>query len=110
MPNAHNLYDLENRFHLSMINIYEIALARCNYRATRFLQMITEYGGLQTAKRLLHTPGLQYGFEALWECGCLNITMENLILKSHWNELFTDEEKDIARRRLLYCGYTPNET
>lgn len=71
--------------------------------------MVTEHRGLQAAKRLLHTPRLQYGFEALWECGCLDITMENLILKSPWSQLFTNEEKDIARRRLLDCGYNPNE-
>lgn len=109
MPDGHNLHHLENQFHRAMINIYEIALSRCRYRATRFLQMVTEHGGLRAAKRLLHTPGLQYGFEELWKCGCLDITMENLILKSHWNQLFTDEEKDIARQRLLDCGYNPNE-
>ena len=110
MCSNRNLHDLENQFHRAMLNIYETARSRCRHNAARFLQMVTEYGGLQAAKQLLHTPGLQYGFEELWKCGCLDITMENLILKSPWNQLFTDEEKDIARRRLLDCGYNPNET
>jgi hypothetical protein len=86
MCSNRNLHDLENQFHRVMLNIYETARSRCRYNATRFLRMVTEYGGLQAAKRPLHTPGLQYGFEELWKCGCLDITMENLILKSPWVE------------------------
>jgi hypothetical protein len=105
MPNQHNLRDLENQFHRDMLNIYERALHECKYRANRFLQMIGEHGGVKTAKRLLHTPGLQYGFAELWQCGCLKLTMEALVLKSQYAELFTDEEKQIARTRLEECGY-----
>jgi hypothetical protein len=101
--------DLERQFDKAMISIYERALIECRYKATRFLQMIHENGGFQTAKTLLHTPGLQYGFEALWEYGRLDLTMEALILKPPWNKFFTDEEKGIARERLTGCGYVPEE-
>jgi hypothetical protein len=71
--------------------------------------MVREYGGLQAAKILLHTPGLQYGFEVLWERGRLDLTMEALILKPPWSQLFTEEEKEIARERLKGCGYNPEK-
>jgi len=100
--------DLERQFDSAMILIYERALVECRYKATRFLQMVQEDGGFQTAKTLLHTPGLQYGFEALWECGRLDLTMEALILKPAWNKFFTDEETQIARKRLTDCGYKPD--
>ena len=96
---------LEKQFDRAMHSIYENALGKCGYKATYFLQMVQDFGGLQAAKTLLHKPGLQYGFEALWGCGCLDLTMEALILKSPWNQLFTEEEKGIARKRLRDCGY-----
>lgn len=105
MPDSHNLKNLENQFHLDMENIYRTALVRCKYNATRFLQMINEHAGLETASILLHTPSFQYGFTALWECGCLNITMENLVLQPQYDALFTEEEKNIARTRLQECGF-----
>jgi hypothetical protein len=90
-----------------MFSIYRRALYECGYNATRFLQMLREHGGLQTAKILLHSPGFQYGFEKLWELGRLDLAVEALILKSPWNKFFTDKEKEIARKRLEDCGYVP---
>ena len=96
---------LEKHFDAAMRSVYENALKRCGYTATYFKNMLEDQGGLQTAKTLLHKPGLQYGFEVLWECCCLDITMEALILNPPWNSLFTEEEKEIARKRLRDCGY-----
>ena len=98
--------NLKKQFDGVMHSVYENALRKCGYRATYFKNMLEDHGGLQTAKTLLHKPGLQYGFEFLWECGCLDITMEALILKPPWNNLFTEEEKEIARKRLRDCGYS----
>lgn len=100
MPN-----ELENRFHRDMIHIYDEALRKCKYRATYFLQMVNEHGGVQTARILLSKPGYQYGFTELWQCGCLKLSMEAVVLRSEYTSLFTDEERFIARTRLEECGY-----
>jgi hypothetical protein len=96
--------DLEKEFHHAMVSIYERARHECGYNATRFLQMVNSRGGLQAARLLLHGP-LTDGFAALWELGRLDITMEALILQATWSQLFTDEELEIARRRLQDAGY-----
>ncbi len=96
---------LERQFEELLISLYKRALYECGYNATRFLQMLREYGGLQTAKILLHSPGFQYGFEKLWELNWLDLSVEANILKAPWDTLFTEEEKNIARKRLVYCGY-----
>jgi len=67
--------------------------------------MVGEHGGVEAAKSLLYTPGLQYGFTELWKCGRLDITMEALILQQQYSSLFTDQEREIARKRLTDCGY-----
>lgn len=97
--------ELERRFHQEMINIYRRAKTECDYNATRFLQMVTELGGLQAAKALLHAPGLSDGFTALWERGRLDLTMEALILQASWNGLFLAEELTVAKKRLQDLGY-----
>lgn len=76
-----NINTLEKLFHEAMINIHERALLEYNYRATYFLRMVGDYGGVQVAKRLLNNPNIQYGFEKLWECGKLDLTMECLVLQ-----------------------------
>ena len=108
MPNGHNLHELENQFYRAMLGVYESALRECGHNATRFLQMVNKHGGLQSAKRLLHTHSFQYGFTELWQCGCLRLTMEALVIQPRFSVLFTEEEVQIAKDRLHECGYDIN--
>ena len=62
-------------------------------------------GGLGTAKILLHTPHVSDGFTALWERGRLDLTVEVLILKKKWHSLFSEEERQIAKKRLKEHRY-----
>lgn len=95
---------LEENFHKSMIQIYRRAKDECNYNAARFVQMVAEKGGLATARTLLASQEPQEGFTRLWECGRLDLTVEALVLSSEYHELFTDEERQTARDRLMAYG------
>ena len=46
--------ELESRFDDAMMDVYLRALNECDYKATRFLQMLHEHRGLETARILLH--------------------------------------------------------
>lgn len=94
--------DLARAFDEAMMQIYLVAKNQAGYNATRFLQMLGEHGGLETARRLL--PHMSDGFTQLWQRSRLDLTVESLILQPRWRDLFTDEERDVARRRLLECG------
>jgi len=95
----------EIQFHHEMIGVYKRALYDAKYNATRFLNMVNEQGGLQAAKTLLQTDKVTDGYVALYMCGRLDITMEALVIKPEWWELFTDEEIQIATKRLKNYGY-----
>lgn len=97
--------DLEHRFDMSMMNIYHRARAEVNYNATRFLQMLHDHRGQGTARILLHSAIVSEGYTALWERGRLDLTVEALILEPQWHELFTEEEREIARKRLNDYGF-----
>jgi hypothetical protein len=85
--------DLRKEFHKDMIAIYQNAKKECGYNATRFLQMITAKDGLAVAKSFIQRSQPTDGFTTLWELGRLDLTVEALILKPKYVELFTDEER-----------------
>lgn len=97
--------DIEQLFDTAMMNIYRRARFEAKYNATRYLQMLNEHRGIETAKILLHSCTVSDGYTALWERGRLDLTVEALILDPQWNELFTDEERRIARNRLIDYGF-----
>jgi len=97
---------VEDRFHRAMIAVYQNALRDCTQRAAYFLQMVGSHGGVETARKLLQSDDAWYGPPAFWECGRLDLMFEYLILQPEYAELFTDEEKNVARQRLQYYGYS----
>lgn len=97
--------NLEERFQSQLINIYERAKVECDYNAIRFLQMIHEQGAIETARKLIMSPDLSQGITALWECGRLDITVEALVLREPWSQLFPEEVLTTAREKLNQLGY-----
>ena len=76
-----------------------------NYNPHRFIQMIRSMGGVETARALLNSSSIPYGFEVLREKGRLDLSMEALITDVKWRVLFTDDEVRIAAIRLMEAGY-----
>lgn len=98
--------DREREFHIAMVNIYHSAKRDCfPYEPRIFIQMVSEKGALQTAKDLLRSDEIQYGFDKLWECGRLDLTVEAHVLKPEFRELFTGAELRRAHERLEDLGY-----
>lgn len=97
--------DLELQFDERMRQIYDQAKDECGYTATRFMQMVAQYGGLGAAKNLLNTPGYTEGLTRLWEMKRLDISMEATVLKDPWRQLFTPEELSKAEVKLKQLGY-----
>jgi len=97
--------DLERRFHDAMVDIYRRARSDCYYHASRFVQMVGEIGGLETARRLLSTDEMQSGLYELWRCGKPEISVEYLVLQPEWQDLFTEEHRARARARLKQLGF-----
>lgn len=96
---------LEERFDSAMHDIYRRAKSEAGYNATRYLQMLHEHRGLETARILLHAQTVSEGYTALWERQRLDLTVEALVLATDYSSLFTDKEREIARRRLAEYGY-----
>jgi hypothetical protein len=96
---------MDKSFDDAMMDVYLRARNECGYNATRYLQMLHEHRGLETARILLHASNVSEGYVALWERKRLDLTVEAVILAAEWHSLFSDQERDIARRRLAEYGY-----
>ena len=97
---------LQTQFGNEMRRIYQRALSEAGYKATRFLHMLHQHGGLQTARILIHSSTVSEGYTALWERGRLDLTVEALIHDNpQWHPLFTPDERMICVRRLTEYEY-----
>lgn len=99
---------VEKRFDFEMVQIYERAKAELGYTASRFLQMVLDQGGVAAARQLIRARNVSDGFITLWEKRRLDLSVEALVLKPEFAELFTPEERQIARDRLRQHGFDPD--
>jgi hypothetical protein len=60
---------------------------------------VLEYGGAETARRLLWRDGVSDGFTTLWELKRLDPPVEAFVLRPEYAPLFREEERGIPRPR-----------
>ena len=76
------------------------------YNATRNIQMVGELGGIETARRLIHSDAPSDGYSFLWEHGRQDLSVEALVAANdEWRPLFSRADIDAARKRLDAYGY-----
>ena len=93
-------------FNQAMLDIYNKARSEANYTPSVFFRMISEHGGYETARRLIHSPNVSEGYVKLFELGRLDLTVEAVIIEDEqWLGLFTERELEICRKRLHAYGY-----
>lgn len=95
----------ERAFHQDMVTGLDTLKRDLNYNATRFAQMLGQYGGVGAAKRLLTGDSYSEGFTTLWERRRLDMSVEFFVLLPWYRSLFTDVEERVARQRLIDYGF-----
>ncbi|WP_397381385.1 hypothetical protein [Prosthecobacter sp.] len=98
--------DRLTQFTGAMLDIYRRALKEANYRANIFFDMVNNQGGYETAITLVHARRPSDGYTALHQRNHLDLTVEALILRPEWWDIFTDEDRKAAFERLLQYHYT----
>lgn len=91
---------VEREFHRAMIATYRRTQVEVHYNPSLFIRMISDLGGLETARRLVRSSTPSDGFRVLWEAGRLDLTAEAQILRPEFSDLFSDELREQARQRL----------
>jgi hypothetical protein len=107
--------NLEEDFDSAMRNIHQAAsLLNPPAHDKTFLRMINEYGGRETANRLLANPAIQSGLAKLYlSAGGIEnfrLSVEYLVLSNPWRQLFTENQLTKARIKLnVIKGPRPEE-
>lgn len=96
---------LELQFDQAMLDIYELAGRQTGYWAVYFLRSVRKDGALQAARKFLWKDGTSEGFERLKAEHRLDLSMEALMLRPEFQELFTAAELARAAERLSAHGY-----
>lgn len=96
---------LAGRFHRDMVEGIRALSREVGYRAPRFAQMVSEYGGAEAARRLLRGSRTSEGFQILMRHRKLDRSVEAWILRPEYVELFTEAERAEARHRLQEHGF-----
>lgn len=100
------MQNLSKQFDAAMFEIYRRAKSEAGYNATIFLRMLSDRGGLATAKYLINSPKPSDGYTHLYERGRLDLTVEAMVVQNpEWHQLFTTEELAVAKSRLREYGY-----
>jgi hypothetical protein len=86
------------------------ACVRLGYNPTYTVQMIHGSGPLGACQRVLATAQPSEGFTRLWELHRLDLSMEAIVLRPEFSDLFTAEGQAIARQSLANYGFTPPST
>jgi hypothetical protein len=99
---------LEEEFDARMQKVYLDGKREGRYSAPLFAELLKNHGGLETARRFIHSADYAAGFTKLWERERLDLTVEAVILQeAKWHPLFTAEEIEVCRKRLADYGYPP---
>lgn len=69
------------------------------------MRPVAPQDAMKTARRVLSGSRLSDGFNALQQCGHLELSLEALAVDKRFTALFTDEQANEALTRLLEAGY-----
>lgn len=97
---------LVDEFDQRMQELYRAGKTEARFSAPLFGEMLKQHGGLDTARRFIHSPDFAPGFTKLWERQRLDLTVEAVIVEEpKWHPLFSAEELEVCRSRLGEYGY-----
>lgn len=97
--------NLEAQLHEEMIAIYKNVGSETGYWAHRYLQRVKRVGGLQAAQGWLKPKSSQTsGLQKLVEINRLDLSLEALVLRQPWSSLFSNEELQVAQKRLNFAS------
>jgi hypothetical protein len=75
------------------------------YKPQAFITMRIAHKTVPAIKMLIHSKKVPEGFTKLWELKRLDLSMENIIQEKEWHDLFTEEDRKVAKKRLSDYGY-----
>lgn len=96
---------LEKKLQQEIIRNCEIAEKEYGCKMTKFIETIERFGIVRTAQEIIRKGRTSDCFSKLVEKGEIKLTMEAIIVKPQYAELFTDEEVNACYELLCENSY-----
>jgi hypothetical protein len=91
---------LNAEFHQAMVQLWHRCERDLHFTPTWLRKMLPRVGGVETARRYVCTTATETELEQLWRAGCLDESVEALMLHPRFAGQFTDTERRKAQQRL----------
>lgn len=104
-----NTEQLKKLFHQDMISLYKQMIKSVKYKPTRLMDYINKYGGYEAAVKYISTESNVQDFAILWEKERLDLSVEALMTKDQYRELFNEDIVNFCDRKLKEYSYAPNK-
>ena len=104
-----NTEQLKKLFHQEIIDLYKMMIKSVKYKPTRLMDFINKYGGYEAAVKYISTESNVQDFAILWEKERLDLSVEALITKEKYRELFSEEILSFCDHKLKEYSYAPNK-
>lgn len=96
---------LSEQFQSTLLTACQRAQDEVGCPMTRLVQTVTKRGGVETAQELLRRQRLSDGFDALAKAGRLELSLEAVVIRKEFGQLFTDDEVNECYAALVEGGY-----
>lgn len=96
---------IEKKLQQEVLKACEKAEKDYGCKMTRLIEVIERFGIVNAAKEIIRKGRTSDCFSKLAEAGHIELTMEAIIVKPQYSELFTDEEVNACFELLCEKGY-----
>lgn len=96
---------LKEEFLLQAIKNAQTAMLEHGAPSKRLIDTLSSRGGVETVQELCKRHRVSDGFDALCAQGRGELTLEALVVKGKYGQLFTDEEVNHCLDMLMQAGY-----
>lgn len=96
---------LEDTFQNEIILNIIKAQNECGYKPDHFLNLIGKHGAANTVRQQLRRQHVSDAFDLLAEAGKLEYSVEAVVVKGKYAELFTDDEVNFCYDQLCAANY-----
>jgi hypothetical protein len=76
-------------------------MQKFGYTPQYLINMISRYGAINAVKKLVIKPEISQGLQRLQKENALELSLESIILEPEWENIFTEKERDIAKKKLI---------
>ena len=100
------MMNLEKELYVDIVNLYKKTEIQAEYKPVRFIQMLNS-GAIpsEVVKRIIFIEGGSFDFEILRSKNRLDLSIEAIVLKKRYEDVFSDKEKAWCQLKLKKSGY-----